>query len=96
MKLPDNLRKAIEATPRDWRVDSDGKIRRYDEKKRQTQCPLSSPLGKCAARFSLAQYCFHISEELVYATARASDDDSDYDHELRADIELACGLGAVQ
>ena len=45
MKLPDNLRRAIEETPRDWRINEQRRIVRLGGMvRRPKQCPLTAPL----------------------------------------------------
>ena len=95
MKLPSNIREALEATPRRWELAHNGCIRLYtyvEGGHRLEACPLTEPIGKNATWYGEGRRHFGIDYGLMTQIMMASDLDPNYDPELRADIIEVCGL----
>ena len=83
---------ALEKTPRDWYVESDGSIRT-----RTMTCPVCAVSNKVAGTrlfllWNSAAFAMGLGYEVAFAVAHAADDDRDHDPELRARLLKACGL----
>lgn len=93
MKLPNDFRKALEATPRDWLTEGScggGIIRRRTGYR--LECPLTAPVGMDSTRWLEASKLYGINCALAEAITDAADLVVGHDPELRADIAQACGV----
>lgn len=77
-------------TPRDWRVNDEGMIRRNND----SECPISSLCGAVDLAFRQVSQRLGIGISLSYRIAEAADfvDPKGEALKVRADLLKACGL----
>lgn len=85
---------ALRATPRDWYLDDQTRIRRFVSRGSLCECPISALAHEPATRYPAAAKTLGIQKKLAESIALAADDTQRKRRlkAVRADLLAACGL----